>query len=111
MIADLYKALEIFYSDYFYTTTNDIYVDGELVIEKDKETKIRCAVFPVTGDDLRNSNAGEYSKEDIVILTEGNSVLRTGDILLANNKKYEIRNQIDLSGIVNIQKFLAKKCQ
>jgi hypothetical protein len=68
------------------------------------------AVLPMTGKELRNLPEGEYDYEDKMIITDGTvSTLRIGDRVVAFGREFEIRIKKDVSDLVNLKTYTAKK--
>lgn len=109
MIADAGIAVDMFGSVHRYRSTTQGYSNGELVEIMGPFTDVFCAVLPMDGQTLRNTPEGEYTAEDKILLTRSDVRLKNGDIVFENNAGYEIRSVTDLSAIVGIIKYYAKR--
>lgn len=109
MIADASVTVDLFGSVHRYKTKTQGYAKGELVELMSDFKEIFCAVLPMDGQTLRNTQEGEYTSEDKIILSRPDAVMKTGDIVFENNAGYEIRAVTDLSSIVGILKYYAKR--
>ncbi|HMV44720.1 MAG TPA: hypothetical protein PK079_25070 [Leptospiraceae bacterium] len=107
-IGDMSKAVSILMGDYIVKRKTQVYEQGELV-ESFSETPIHCAVLPMTGRELRNLPEGEYDMEDKMILSDGSLDLALGDVIVAFGSEFEIRIKKDVSDLVNLKTYTAKK--
>lgn len=103
------QALSILMGDYSLQRKTESYVNGELVQTFTAAEAIHCAVLPLSGKELRTLPEGEYDTEDKSIVTNGTVDLSLGDRITAFSTVYEIRRKTDVSDLVNLKTYTAKK--
>jgi hypothetical protein len=110
MIVDASKIiLKLFGGDHKYRAHQTQNVDGEVITRYSDPISFRSAIIPLTPNELKNLDSGEYSTEDKVIITDSSVNLRKGDLISFEYKLFEVRSILDVVSIVNIKKFIAKR--
>lgn len=110
MIVDISSTvLALFGVDTVYRSVTNSIVDGEATKTYSNEVQFRAAIVPLTGDDLKNSVDGQYSTEDKVIISTVK--LKKGDIVSYEGSWFEVRNIVDVNGIVGIIKYIGKRLE
>lgn len=110
-IANLASAIALLMGDYQLQRKTESYIDGELTEVLSGPEQVRCAVLPLTGKELRTLPEGEYTTEDKSIITDGSVVLNVNDRILAFGETFEIRRFTNVSDLVNLKVFIAKRLQ
>ncbi len=108
-VGDMSSALKMLFANYQFKTIDEAYVTGEKTKIISTPVGINCAVLPLGAKEIRNLPEGEYTSEDKTIITDGMSPLKIGDIVLAFGEEFEVRRLTDVSDIVNLKIFVAKK--
>lgn len=108
-IGDMSKAVAMLFATYAVRRKTESYVDGELVETFAANEDFTGAVLPMTGKELRNLPEGEYDLEDKMIITDGVIDFALGDRVVAFGSEYEIRIKKDVSDLVNLKTYTAKK--
>ena len=108
-LGDMSSAVKMFFDNYEYKTVSETYVKGEKTKIVSSSLPINCAVLPLGAKELRNLPEGEYTSEDKTVITDGASPLKISDLVLAFNSTYEVKRITDVSDIVNLKVFVAKK--
>ena len=110
MIADISPAIDsLFMKDYTYQVYSQTELDGEFTEVLSDTSSIRCAVLPMNGKELKTFPEGQYTMEDKIILTHASTTLKEKDRVIANSISYEILNELDVSDIVRIKKYIGRK--
>jgi hypothetical protein len=108
-IANLASAVALLMGNYQIQRKTESYLNGELVEAMSDPENVRCAVLPLTGKELRNLPEGEYTTEDKSVITDGSIVLNVNDRVIAFGETFEIRRVTDVSDLVNLKVYVAKK--
>lgn len=85
------------------------YIKGEYVPNSGTPDTKKLIVIPISGYELKNSESGEYTSEDRMVLEVGAKTLSEGTKFLFEGRKYEIRKEFDYVSVANIAKYIAKK--
>lgn len=108
-LGDMSKAVNVLFAVYAVRRKTEAYVDGELTETFAANENFTGAVLPMTGKELRNLPEGEYDYEDKMIITDGSVDFNTGDRIVAFGREFEIRINKDVSDLVNLKTYTAKK--
>ena len=108
-IADLSGAVSLLMGNYQLQRKTETYVNGELQETLSEIENIKCAVLPLGAKELRTLPEGEYTTEDKTIITDGSLTLNVNDRILAFGETFEIRKLTDVSDLVNLKVYVAKK--
>lgn len=111
MIADISEALEklLFSNHTISPFTSESFSNGEATRIYGTNYTLLCGVIPLTGKELKNLPEGQYTSEDVIILTKGDSSLTIKDRVTKNGSIYEVMMIFDISEYVNVKKFIGKK--
>lgn len=108
-LGDMSKAVMVLFDIYSVRRKTEAYVDGELTETFAANENFTGAVLPMTGKELRNLPEGEYDYEDKMIITDGSIDFAMGDRVVAFGSEFEIRIKKDVSDLVNLKTYTAKK--
>jgi hypothetical protein len=108
-IGDMSAAIDLLMGDYQLQRKTETYLNGELTETFTDPENVHCAVLPLGSKELRTLPEGEYTTEDKSVITDGSIVLNINDRILAFGNLYEIRRFTDVSDLLNLKVFVAKK--
>ena len=108
-LGDMSKAVSVLFATYAVRCKTEEYVDGELTEVFAANMNFTGAVLPMSGKELRNLPEGEYDYEDKMIITDGSVDFALGDRIVAFGSEFEIRIKKDVSDLVNLKTYTAKK--
>ena len=110
MIADLSPVIDnLFMKNYTYSVYSESNSQGEVTGSYTIPVALRCAVLPMVGKELKTLPDGQYTMEDKIILAAASATLKVKDQIQANGISYEIKNEFDVSDLVGIKKYIARK--
>lgn len=110
MIVNAFSILEkLIMGSYQYRVVTETILDGEAMKTYAAPVNIRCGVLPMTGQELKNTQEGQYSFEDKIVLTEAGCPIKIGDAVIADGKAFEVKIEIDVGSIAGLKKYIVKR--
>lgn len=101
--------LSLFGKSHSYQIATESNTDGEVTTTLSLPTTFTGAILPITGALLRESPNGEFTQEDVMVITKETETIKNGDVVTYDGQTYEVRTTKDYTNFFHTKVFIGKK--